>query len=1364
LADTAARTETTPSLRREAILEAVAYTAERLLLTPDWRDAADSVLTRLGEATDVSRCYIMENSDGGDGRLLTTVVFEWNAPGVVPQIAVNPFLDESPWDDGYQRWASAHARGEPVASTVKDLPPSERPELERQGILSILEYPVFVGEEWWGCIGFDDCVTAREWSAADIDSIRAASTVLAAAIQRRRSDQQLREAEERYRTFVELIPAVTYTDVPTDGRMGMGFVSPQIVSMLGYEPERFTEDPTFWFSLIHPDDRARLDTYGAFDPSDQSAFDDEYRMRASNGSWVWVHDISTPVLGPDGTISYFMGFMTEITQRKSAEERLRSTEERFRVLIEQMPAVTYTHTVEENGTRAVDMDYVSPQVETLAGYPVETWLGTVNFYRQITHPDDIDRLEDTIERANADGSPMAIDYRILRPDGETVWVHEEALLIRNVPGRSAYWQGFMLDITERRHAEEQVAAGEARYRLLVEQTPAITYQELPTGASYEPDSTLLYVSPQVSSILGYDAELWATSPGFWMRVVHPDDIDRVLAHGNATSISGESFGLDYRMIAADGRVLWFHDESHLIRDSQGEPLIWQGVMLDITERKEAETRLREAEERYRVLVEHIPAIIYAEPIPWDVERWYVSPQVEEILGYTADDWRSLESFWKDRIHPDDLDGVLEANRHANSTGESFLQEYRFRRSDGSYIWLHDEAVRVADADGNPLFWQGVFVDITARKVAESQQHQAEERFRTLVEHMPAIVYAQGLVPETDDLYLSPQVQEILGYSAEDWRSTLNFWSDLLHPDDRERALAETRRTDQTGEDYIDEYRLRAADGEYRLMHDEAALVLDENGAPLYWQGAMFDITERRAAEEQLREAEARYRAVVEHIPAIIYVESLDADPERLYLSPQLETMLGYTIEEWTWTPGFWIDHVHPDDRERVAAIDAASNQSREAFAMEYRLQIADGSWIWIHDEATYLNGPGGDDFWQGFMLDVTARKEAETQLRSAEEKFRSIVEQNQAVFYIQEIDPVTQISRTTYVAPGHSDLVGYDAQQVEEDPELWLRIVHPDDRERVRNEDRATNASDVGQQVSMEYRIIHRDGRTVWIQDEARLVQTGDEPMHWQGFLLDVTGRKEAEEQLARALEVERDAAQQLRALDEMKNTFLQAVSHDLRTPLAAILGLAITLERGDVELSEDDAKDLARRIADNSRRLDRLVTNLLDLDRLARGIVAPKLHNADVGALVRRLLAESELIAGSRLQTDIQPVVIPIDSAKVERIVENLLANTVRHTPSNATIWVSVAPVEGGALLKVEDDGPGVSPDLREVIFEPFQQGPDAPQHSPGVGVGLTLVRRFAELHAGRAWVEERPGGGASFRVFLPVVPPETPKMLSSL
>lgn len=281
--------------------------------------------------------------------------------------------------------------------------------------------------------------------------------------------------------------------------------------------------------------------------------------------------------------------------------------------------------------------------------------------------------------------------------------------------------------------------------------------------------------------------------------------------------------------------------------------------------------------------------------------------------------------------------------------------------------------------------------------------------------------------------------------------------------------------------------------------------------------------------------------------------------------------------------------------------------------------------------------------------------------------------------------------------------------------------------------------------------MIAKDGRIVWVQDEARMVSLPGKRPYWQGFLLDVTERKQSQAQLERALAVERQASQRLRSLDEMKNTFLQAVSHDLRTPLAAILGLAVTLERRDLQLDEADARDLAHRIAANARRLDRLVANLLDMDRLERGIVSPTVEPVDVGVLVGRIVEESGLVSEDRLETELAPIEQDVDVSKVERIVENLLANAARHAPASSTIWVRVVAAPGGVEIVVEDEGDGVPRELRDVVFEPFRQGPEAPKHSPGVGIGLALVQRFAALQGGRAWVQEREGGGASFHVFLP-------------
>ncbi len=233
---------------------------------------------------------------------------------------------------------------------------------------------------------------------------------------------------------------------------------------------------------------------------------------------------------------------------------------------------------------------------------------------------------------------------------------------------------------------------------------------------------------------------------------------------------------------------------------------------------------------------------------------------------------------------------------------------------------------------------------------------------------------------------------------------------------------------------------------------------------------------------------------------------------------------------------------------------------------------------------------------------------------------------------------------------------------------------------------------------------------------------------------------------------VARDVTERHR-VDEMKKTFLHAVSHELRTPLAAVLGIAITLERQQLRLTSANQADLLGHLANSARKLDRLLADLLDLDRLDQPTVTPKRRCVDLGELVGQIVQEAtpQLLDGRTVRLDARHLLLSVDAPKVERIMENLLANAARHTPPGTPVWVRVEPHDRGALLVVEDAGPGVPDELREAIFQPFLQGPNRSSYAPGLGVGLTLVHRFAELHGGRAWVENRPGSGASFRVLLP-------------
>jgi PAS domain S-box-containing protein len=371
------------------------------------------------------------------------------------------------------------------------------------------------------------------------------------------------------------------------------------------------------------------------------------------------------------------------------------------------------------------------------------------------------------------------------------------------------------------------------------------------------------------------------------------------------------------------------------------------------------------------------------------------------------------------------------------------------------------------------------------------------------------------------------------------------------------------------------------------------------------------------------------------------------------------------------------------------------------------------------------------------------------QLRETEAKYRDLVERLPAIVYAADFDPA---GTWLYVSPQIEHILGFTPEEWTEDPTLFDVRIHPEDEPAYRAAEARDKES--GGPFRTEYRMFAKDGREVWLRDEAFVVTGRDGRRFLQGIMFDVTELKRAEEALRVGLEREQEASERLRALDQMRNSFLQAVSHELRTPLTSVLGFALTLRRPELELSRSERDEMLDRLVSNARKLERLLSDLLDVDRLARGVIEPKLHPLDVGELARRVAEETD-VGPRRLLVDAPDVIVNADGAKVERIVENLLVNAARHTREDARIWIRVWLQDAGVVICVEDDGSGVPDELKDAIFEPFRQGPPVDGSRSGTGIGLSLVASFAALHGGRVWVEDREGGGASFRVFLPLVPP---------
>jgi len=306
-------------------------------------------------------------------------------------------------------------------------------------------------------------------------------------------------------------------------------------------------------------------------------------------------------------------------------------------------------------------------------------------------------------------------------------------------------------------------------------------------------------------------------------------------------------------------------------------------------------------------------------------------------------------------------------------------------------------------------------------------------------------------------------------------------------------------------------------------------------------------------------------------------------------------------------------------------------------------------------------------------------------------------------------------------------LWGLDPSSGEMSYERYIGLIHPDDRDLAQST--VGGALAAGTAFVFDHRVLLEDGSVRWLHGRGQVVlDESGRPVRMLGTSQDITERRQ---------------------VDELRDSILSAVSHELRTPLTAIVGFALTLRQRGAQLAEETREEIIVHLVEQAQRLNGLLADLLDLDRLRRGFVRPQFRPTDLGGLVAKVVSEHEL-DGRLIDVQAEWVVAEVDPPKIERIVDNLLANAVRHTPSDTPIRIAVEHQADGVLIAVDDRGPGIAADEREAIFEIFNRGSGAGSRA-GTGIGLSLVAQFAALHGGRAWVEDVPGGGSSFRVFLP-------------
>jgi len=290
-----------------------------------------------------------------------------------------------------------------------------------------------------------------------------------------------------------------------------------------------------------------------------------------------------------------------------------------------------------------------------------------------------------------------------------------------------------------------------------------------------------------------------------------------------------------------------HGDSLIARDGFFAPAVSGSPGSD----RVFEELYRDLEDRYRSLIDRLPAVIYLDSVHQGESMIDVSPTIEAMLGISRDEWLATYLVWQEIIHPEDRERVLAASDHSVETGERFRVEYRALHQDGHTIWIREDCILVRGGEDEPLFWLGLMLDITELIQTQHELMEAKTKYGALVEQIPAIVYVDLADEVMTTSYVSPQIEALLGYTQEEYIDDPALWAAMLHPDDRDAAIQSYQRGRDSGEPFVLEYRLIGRHGRTVWFRDSAVVLRDETGLPQLVQGVMLDITESKSAEERI---------------------------------------------------------------------------------------------------------------------------------------------------------------------------------------------------------------------------------------------------------------------------------------------------------------------------------------------------------------------------------------------------------------------------------------------------------------------------------------------------------------------------------
>ncbi len=885
-------------------------------------------------------------------------------------------------------------------------------------------------------------------------------------------------------------------------------------------------------------------------------------------------------------------------------------------------------------------------------------------------------------------------------------------------------------------------------------SPPEQYQNLFTNAPMgifitNSEGRLLSANPAMAGIFGYESPeaLIESITDIWSQLyVDPGDS---LEFMKMMEVQGEVVNHECRMRRREGSAVWVSKTVSSVMDGEGNIIAFHGFITDVTKRKQAEEALRHSEYEKTLILENANEIIAFHDkdrrLIWANKAYLqgvvsvtdLSPGIESIKGR-----RCFEAWGLTQVCNEcPVSLAIESGRPQQGELTPENQEH-WPPTQGSWMI---RAAPVKDDSGDVIGAIELAHNITRRRMMEQALRESEEKFRTIADFTSDWEY--WLAPDCRFVYVSSSCEKVTGYPAEEFYQCPDLINRVVHPEDHglltccDIKQVAPRDGMHVGVDL----RIITCTGEIRWVSHSCRPVYSKDGRFLGRRGSNRDITDRRLAEDALRESEERYRTITRAVTDYIFTCTVEnGEVVKTVHGPGCIAVTGYSPEEFSADPNLWFKMVHPEDADRVRMYAARILADRDFSPLEHRILKKNGRLSWVSNTPVpRFDTSGTLVSYDGIIRDISERKQAEEALLQINRQMRMVIDTDPNYIFAKDIEGCFLMANKAF-----ADVLGANPEDLVGRTYLDYGVTEAKAREYNMLDSRVVESGE--SLLIPEERFMRRDGSLGWFQTvKIPYSHPGWNKPAILGVAVDITARKQAEEGI-------KDINDQLHKTIAEKDNLFSIIAHDLRSPMSGILAATDMLAGQRDAFTDEDTFLLVTELYKNAQNISALLEDLLQWARMSQGGMDFEPKSCSLSELVNTGLTTGQDIARGKeitIRLDIpQSLTVLVDQPMIKTVIRNILFNALKFTHRGGDIVITASQAEQEVRVAIQDSGTGMDDQVLSSIFTLMKEKRKlGTEGEKGTGLGLVLCRQFVEQHGGKIWVESAPGRGTTVFFTLP-------------